>query len=77
MKIYEELICQELCEYIIRNLKNSNIDYNKIIQTKAVNALNEIKTVIQNTELDDFEIVEGIICIFEKYNIDVGSQHDF
>lgn len=77
MKICEELICQELCEYVVKNLKNLNIDYNKIVQTKAVNALNEIKNVMQNTGLNDFKIVEKIVCIFEEYNIHVGSQHDF
>ena len=30
-----------------------------------------------NICIDDFEIVEKIVCVFEKYNIDFGGCHDF
>lgn len=26
---------------------------------------------------DDFDVVEKIVCIFEKYNIDAGGRHNF
>ena len=26
---------------------------------------------------NDFDVVEEIVCIFEKYNIDAGGRHDF
>ena len=30
-----------------------------------------------NNHIEDFEIVEEIVCIFEKYNINSGGCHNF
>ncbi len=30
-----------------------------------------------NSRIEDFEIVEEIILVFEKYSIDSGNCHDF
>ncbi len=55
-----------------------HIDTNDVINSVALTALNEIQQVIQNPEIeDDFEVVEEIVCIFEKYNINAGWRHDF
>ena len=43
----------------------------------AIKALSEIKSIINNKEKEDFEAVEKIVCVFEKYNIDRGGRHDF
>lgn len=68
---------------IIDSLKNEyitiNIDNNKfenLIESYAIKALYEIQCVIQKDE-DDFNIVEKIILIMEKYNLDCGTCHDF
>ena len=45
------------------------MDYEKLVNSAAIKALFEIRKVVQNNELDDFEVVERIVCIFEKYNI--------
>ena len=47
------------------------------INGERLTALSEIRCVIQNDTLSDFETVERIICIFEKYNINAGVRHDF
>ena len=39
--------------------------------------LSEIQKVIQNESYSDFDAIEEIVCIFEKYNIDSGFRHDF
>ena len=39
--------------------------------------LYEIQNVIKNEDYSDFEAIEQIVCIFEKYNIDFGVRHDF
>lgn len=38
--------------------------------------IEEIQQVLMNKE-DDFEIVEDIVCIFEKNNVSAGTCHDF
>ena len=39
--------------------------------------LSEIQKVIKNEAYSDFEAIEEIVCIFEKYDIDFGNCHDF
>lgn len=85
MDIRLELIYKELSEGISgivgdevkRCLEKSDFDVNGIAQTTAVSALSEIQEIVQNDEYDDFEIVEKIVCVFEKYKISVGTCHDF
>ncbi len=50
--------------------------------TIATKALKEIQDVIKSGNIvdgdrSDFDIVEEIVCIFEKYEIDAGGCHDF
>lgn len=45
-------------------------------------ALKEIQVVLKNGNIvdgnkSDFEIVEDIVCIFEKYHLNAGGCHDF
>ena len=37
----------------------------------------EIQEVITDEKYSDFDAIEAIVCIFEKYNIDAGNRHDF
>ena len=53
------------------------IDASEIADTTATTMLGEIQQVIKNQEYSDFEAIEEIVCIFEKYNIDFGGRHDF
>ena len=72
-----ELLTKEITEFVQRYLETADFDINKIAQTTAVSALGEIQKVIKNNSLTDFEMVEEIVCIFEKYNINCGVCHDF
>lgn len=56
---------------------NSEINADEIADTTAIKALSEIKEIIHSEEKSDFEIVEEIVCVFEKYNIELGGCHDF
>ncbi len=51
-------------------------DANEIVNSKAIEILQEIQKVIQS-DMDDFEMVEEIVCIFERNKIDADSCHDF
>lgn len=77
MKIKVELLKNFICDMITGSILDFVIDADEIVNTAAINALNEIKEVIKNDDLDDFEVVEAIVRIFEKYNISAGGRHDF
>lgn len=77
MDIKLDLIKNEIAKCIIDNIGLLDIDVDKVINTKAINILSEIKQVIINDEISDFDVVEEIVRIFEKNNISAGSRHDF
>jgi len=77
MDIIDELLCQDIGRSLIEYFKIIEIDYDKIVQTKALNALEEIKRIIRNNMLDDFMKIDEIVNVFIKYNIDTGGCHDF
>ncbi len=77
MNIKLELLKEEIADYVISRMEGLDIDADKIADTTAINALSEIQNVIQNDNISDFEAVEQIVCIFEKYNICAGARHDF
>ncbi len=74
-----ELLAGGLAERIATYFTESDICYEEIIKSRAVQVLQEIEQVFQDggTEKTDFELVEEIIQIFIKYNLDSGSYHDF
>ena len=77
MDLRKELILSEIGKMVIDYYGNNQIDYEKIANNKSVQILEEIKSVIHNKNLNDFEIVDEILNIFIRYNIDIGSCHDF
>ncbi|MBQ3053291.1 MAG: hypothetical protein IJC89_00105 [Clostridia bacterium] len=77
MNIKLELLKGYISDFICTNLENFEINPDFIADTVAINALSEIQKIIKNDELSDFETVERIVCIFEKYKLDFGSQHNF
>lgn len=56
------------------NIKFSKPKYRKSV---SKHILKQIIKTIRNDKLTDFEIVEEIVCLFEKYDIDCNGQHDF
>lgn len=77
MNIKLELLKGFISDIIMQRLEDINIDADKIADTTAINALAEIQNVIQNEAISDFDAVEQIVCIFEKYKISTGIRHDF
>lgn len=77
MDIKCELLRGYIADLISNRLVDFSIDADKIADSMALNALSEIKTVLLKNNYSDFETVEEIICIFEKYNLDFGGCHDF
>ncbi|MGM9936526.1 MAG: hypothetical protein ACI38A_04205 [Candidatus Ornithomonoglobus sp.] len=77
MELKLELLAGGISDVIADNLKKNNIDVNCIVQTTAISVLEDIRECIKNDDLSDFEAIEEIVNIFEKYRIDCGSRHDF
>ncbi len=77
MNIKMELLKSGIADFITRNLESFEIDENKITSTVAINMLSEIQNIIKEDSNSDFEVVDKIVSVFEKYNIDFGFRHDF
>ncbi len=55
-----------------------NIKFKRIFKKSVTKELlKQVIKIIRNNKLSDFEIVEEIVCLFEKYDIDCNGQHDF
>ncbi len=77
MNIKLELLANSISDIVMQRLEDMDINADKIADTIAINELSEIQNVIQNDAMSDFEVVEQIVCIFEKYKISAGARHDF
>ena len=77
MDIKLELLQNDIYDYIRNLFETHTPDTSKLADTAATMALSEIKMVIGNDELSDFDVVEKIVCILEDYNINCGGRHDF
>lgn len=77
MHIKLELLKRYIADIINNNLENFEIDACEIVDTVAINMLSEIQNIIKNENCSDFDAIEKIICVFEKYKVDFGSRHDF
>lgn len=77
MNIKLELLKSYISDFINSNLTDFEIDASQIADTVATNMLREIQSVIRNEKFSDFDAIEEIVCIFEKFGIDFGFRHDF
>ena len=77
MNIKTELLRSYIADFVKSKINDFEIDASQIADTTATKMLSEIQAVIKNENYSDFEIVDEIVCIFGKYNIDFGSCHDF
>lgn len=78
MNVNLELFALAISEAINSHIKYIDINADEIVNSTALKALNEISLVIQNPKIEnDFDVVDEIIHILDKYNIDTGFRHDF
>ena len=75
--MFSMLLKRNIRDYIDSNLQDFEINAYEIADTTAINMLSEIQNIIRNETYSDFDVVEKIVCVFEKYGIDFGSRHDF
>lgn len=77
MKIKAELLRRYIFDFINERIDDFEIDADEIANTVAIKMLSEIQEILKNYNYSDFETVEEIVCVFEKYKIDFGCCHDF
>ena len=77
MNVKVELLRNHITDFINSKIEDFEIDASQIADTTAIKMLSEIQKVIKTEKYSDFDAIDEIICIFEKYNIDCGSRHDF
>ena len=77
MKVKLELLKAYITDFINFKIEDFEIDASQIADTTATKMIEEIQKVIKDEKYDDFEVVEEIVCIFEKYKVDAGFRHDF
>lgn len=77
MDLRSELVVYAISDKIRSSIKEIKIDADETVKILAEEVLREIKQVIGDNKLSDFEVVENIVCIFEKYGISAGGRHDF
>lgn len=77
MNIKTELLKGYISDFINNNIEDFEIDASKIADTTAIQMLREIQKVIHDEKHSDFDAIEEIVCIFERYKIDAVFRHDF
>lgn len=76
MNIKLDLLKGSIHEIIDSRLADITVNADEIADTAAIKVLSEIQNILAS-DIDDFEIVEKIVCVFEKYHLDFGGCHDF
>ncbi|MGN0163230.1 MAG: hypothetical protein ACI4EA_06575 [Candidatus Ornithomonoglobus sp.] len=73
-----ELFARRIADSLISALYDMNFeDAAEQAAAQAAAILKEIQATIKNDSLSDFDVIEEIICIFEKHGLDAGNRHDF
>ena len=77
MDLTLELIANIFAERFSDLLYKEKLNIPTLAQNIALRALADIQQVIMDESLSDFDAIEEIVCLFEKYNLNAGFRHDF
>lgn len=72
-----ELLYLELGKCLMEHFSMDEFDYQYLLHDRAIQILREIRDIMLHPEWDDFQIVEEIVCVFEKHHISIGNIHDY
>ena len=76
MSVKKDLLKKIVADEICRQIGDVCIDESQVVNTEALEILEEIRRVIV-ADGEDYDIVEDIVTILLRHNIDTGSCHDF
>jgi len=77
------MLLREILVEIFKEVQNDmfmdlEIDIlHEIFEERCCKSLQEIKSIIEDNTLSDFECVEKIVCVFENIGSHVSYRHDF
>ena len=74
IELLGEILKNERTEISFPDLQ---INAQELLELNCYQALNKIKSVIEDEDMTDFECVEAIVCILEDMGSDGGFRHDF
>lgn len=77
MELYKEMIYTEIGMLMFEAFNNTEFDFIEIINSKSLQALQKIKTIINDDSLSDFDCIEKIVRVFEDMGSDGGVRHNF
>lgn len=81
MELYKEILAQILSQQNAQIIfPDLHLDATMIVELECYKALQKIKAVIEDDNLEDescFRKVEEIVCIFEEMGSSGGGRHDF
>ena len=78
MKIKSELLKRHIWSYIDGMIENFDIDEDKIADATAIEIVKLVQGILKkHEEIDEIEMVEEIVKVFEKYGIDTYGCHDY
>lgn len=77
MYLEKELMAKELAFVIQKYIEEINPDIIQMVKSTTTEILDKIQKILANSELNDFEVVEEIVVLFEKHNLSCGGRHDF
>ena len=81
MELYKEILAHILTTGQIQiTLPYDEPDVSRIVEGKCYEALQKIKTIIEDDSLTDKECflkIEEIICVLEDVGSNGGNRHDF
>ena len=77
MNIKLELLRGYVADIINSHIKDFEIDASEIADTTAIKMISEIQKIIKDENYDDFEAMDEIVRVFERYDVSAGNRHDF
>ena len=76
MKIKLELFAEVISQAIKSAINGIEINVSEEAYYLAAKIVKEIREVLVDRKIgEDYEVVEAIMEVFEKYNIDAGDRH--
>ena len=70
-----DVLSQTEVKITFENLASN--DPNVIVESTCFEALQRIRGILDNDELQDFECIDRIVTILEEIGTNAGSRHDF
>lgn len=77
MNIEMELMANEVARVIVKFMEIAEPNFISKVNRTSIEMLREIKAIIGDEKLTDFDVVEKIVLLFENNGIDCAGRHDF